>query len=375
MQVPFNKPLTLDACTAALSEAVTNGKLSGDGPFTRRCQQSLAAQLGAPALLTTSATHALEMMALLLDLKPGDEVILPSYTFVSTANAFALRGARLVFADNDASGNILPAHVEALFTPRTRAVVAMHYAGNSADMDVLLQLCAKHGALLLEDAAQAVGGRFRGRPLGAIGNLGCLSFHDTKNLTMGEGGALILGDTGRLHRAEVLREKGTNRAAFLQGHVDKYTWVDLGSSYVPADLCAAYLWPQLAQMDAINARRGAHVARYDAELCAVWERVGAQRLPVPAHNAPNHHMYAVVMASQEQRTGFMAAMQKSGVSAPFHYVSLHTSPFGRRMVDGEPPALPGCDRLSSRLVRLPLFFNMTDVELAQVVDAVKTWAS
>lgn len=374
MDVPFNRAVDLPASRQKVMEALASGKLSGDGAFTRQCQARLDTMLGTRALLTTSATHALEMMALLLDIKPGDQVIVPSFTFVSTAAAFVLRGATVLFADNDTQGNLLPGEVERLVTPRTRAVVTVHYAGSSADMDALAQVCRHHGVALLEDAAQALGATYKGRPLGTLGSLACLSFHDTKNVTSGEGGALLVGDAALLERAEVLREKGTNRAAFLRGFVDKYTWVAAGSSYLPSEINAALLLPQLEQLDAINRIRGEAVAVYDRELSAVWEAAGVRRLAVPAYNAPNHHMYAVVFLDAQRRQSFMDFMRAHGVACPFHYVPLHTSPMGRQVGAHPPEPLPGCTALADGLCRLPLFYNMTQQQQAYVVEQVRAWA-
>jgi dTDP-4-amino-4,6-dideoxygalactose transaminase len=305
------------------------------------------------------------MAALLLDLEPGDEVLVPSFTFVSTANAFVLRGARPVFVDVDPSGNLDVAAAGALRTERTRAVCVVHYAGSSCDLDVLAE--ALPGVPLVEDAAQAIGTTFRGRPLGTFGVAGALSFHETKNVGCGEGGALIVGREELVERSEFLREKGTNRRKFSQGLVDKYTWVDVGSSYALSELNAAYLEPQLRALDAIQARRAEVFGRYRQALEAPAERAGARILLPPEHNGPgNAHLFALVFRSGPQRMRYIAHMREHGILTPFHYVPLHSSPFGRRFHDERP--LPMSDQLGECLVRLPLFFNLTDAQVDEVVD-------
>lgn len=362
--IPFNKPVYVGTELGRLAEAIDqNGHVAGGGPFGKKCEELLAAQLGQPALLTSSCTHALEMAALLLDLTAGDEVIVPSYTFVSTANAFALRGARPVFADVDAHGNIDPLEVARLRTPRTRAVVAVHYGGGSCDLNQLLD--AAGSVPLVEDAAQSIGAAFGGRPLGTFGAAGTLSFHETKNVGCGEGGALTLRDPALLERAYVLRDKGTNRQRFLSGMVDKYTWVDVGSSYVLSDLNAAYLYEQLTHLTAIQARRAAVHARYMAALAGPVERSGGYVIRDRRGVTPNHHLFAIVFREPDERTRFIAQMRAREIVAPFHYVALHRSPMGQRLHDGR--ALPRTERLSSCLVRLPLFFNITDGQVDEVI--------
>lgn len=373
-KIPFNKPVLVDKHFEYLRQALDQDYIAGDGRFAKQCEELLGASAGGVTVrLVTSATHALEMMALLLRIEPGDEVIVPSYSFVSTANAFALRGARIRFADNDMDGNILPSEVERLLSPRTRAVIALHYAGASCDLDRVLELCASHQVPLLEDAAQAIGATFNGRALGTIGTLGCYSFHETKNITSGEGGALIFGNKEYLERAEILREKGTDRSRFLQGLVDKYTWVDLGSSYVISDLNAAYLYPQLLTLPAIIGRRREIHGRYTQELGAELAQREIRILETPRYNTPNYHMMALVMPSNALRDAFIAFMNSKTICCPFHYVSLHTSPFGSRYYDGPPDRLPGAERIASCLVRLPLYYNMTEAEQARVIDAVGDW--
>ena len=374
MNVPFNKPVCLDQHWDLVREALVGGHISGNGPYVKKCESKLESFTGKPSRLVTSATHAIEMMALLARLRPGDEVILPSFTFVSTASGFALRGAVLRFADNDDSGNLLVPEVERLLNSKTRAVVTMHYAGNSADMDRLVAVCKQANVPLFEDAAQSIGATYKGRALGSIGALGCFSFHDTKNITSGEGGALICGDESFVDRAEILREKGTNRSQFMQGLVDKYTWVDLGSSYVMSDLNAAYLYPQLELLSKITSRRKEIYDRYVGELSGDFSRLDIQVLRVPTYNTPNYHLFGMIFPKAEMRSSFISFMKSHGVTCPFHYVSLHTSPFGASFYGGKKPeSLPGCEKLSHQLVRLPLYYNMTAAEQTYVVEKTREW--
>jgi len=362
--IPFNKPVWLGTEIQRITEAITShGHVAGGGPFGKYCEQLLTRKLGQPTLLVTSCTHSLEMAGMLLGLEEGDEFIVPSYTFVSTANAFALRGARPVFADVDADGNLEPGEVRRLLTPRTKAVVVVHYAGNSCDMDQLADACGT--VPIVEDAAQALVSLFRGKPLGTFGTCASFSFHETKNVGCGEGGALTLRDERLLERAEYIRDKGTNRRRFLSGLVDKYTWVDLGSSYVLSDLNAAYLAAQLDDLERIQARRAEIFRRYQVEISPLLERVGAYTLGCGAENTPNHHLFALVFRRGEERDRFISHMKGHHIIAPFHYVALHLSPMGRRYHGGRP--LPVSERLSSCLVRLPLYFNMTDREQDEVI--------
>jgi dTDP-4-amino-4,6-dideoxygalactose transaminase len=364
--IPFNKPVYLGTELAAIAVALQqNGHAAGGGPFGKQCEQRLSAMLaGQPTLMMSSCTHALEVAAHLLDVGPGDEVILPSFTFVSTANAFVLRGARPVFADVDASGNLDPAEVDRLRTARTKAICVVHYGGNSCDLNALMD--AAEGVPVIEDAAQALGATFDGWPLGTFGAASAFSFHETKNIGCGEGGALSLSDGALLERAEYFRDKGTNRRRFLDGLVDKYTWVDVGSSPLMSDVSAAYLSAQLEGLDRVQARRRVIWERYDRELSAAIERAGAYVIRPRAENGPNHNVFALVFARPEQRAPFIAHMKSHGITAPFHYVALHRSPKGEVLHDGR--ALPVTDRLSSCLVRLPLYFNLTDDEQGQVIE-------
>ncbi len=355
----------------ALYAALKSGHLSGVGPLTKRAEAELE-RLGLDrALLCTSGTHALEMAALLANIGPGDEVILPSYTFVSTANAFALRGATLRFADNDRYGNISLEEVERLAGPATKLVVAVHYAGASADMKTLSDWCATRGVWLVEDAAQAIGGTCHGQTLGTFGALAAFSFHETKNVSAGEGGALRVNTEAFKIRAEIIREKGTNRTQFFLGLADKYTWVDIGSSYVLSELNVAYLLPQLEAFATIQGKRGLIWRRYYEALLAPARAVGAEILETPEHNTPNFHMFAVVLRDADMRTRFIRFMREAGITTPFHYLPLHRSPYGRELASKAGlviDELPQCERLANQLVRLPLYFNMTDDEQAHVVD-------
>lgn len=362
--IPFNKPAflgnELEAIRTALLE---HGHAAGGGPFGKRCEALLEALLGQRTLLVTSATHALELGAHLLGIARGDEVIVPSFTFVSTANAFALRGARVRFADVDAMGNLDLAEVEQLLGPRTRCIAPVHYAGSSCDLAGLKELAGP--VPLLEDAAQAIGATFDGRPLGTFGACAAISFHETKNVGCGEGGALTVRDPALVERAEYYRDKGTNRRKFLGGLVDKYTWVDLGSSLVLSDVNAAYLSCQLEALDRVHARRAAIWEAYDRALRGPVERAGGYLVRPGPRNGHNHHLFAIVFRAGEERARFIARLREQGIVAPFHYVALHQSPFGRQYDEGRP--LPNTERLSSCLVRLPLFFNQTDSQVDEVI--------
>jgi dTDP-4-amino-4,6-dideoxygalactose transaminase len=375
MQIPFNKSVQLENGLATVEEALRNGQLSGNGIFTKRCELLLERNTGQKNRIVTSATHALEMMALLIDIRPGDEIIVPSFTFVSTANSFALRGATIRFADNDNYGNILPSEVERLLSSKTRAVVAVDYAGASADLDALSAICARvqNKVHLFEDAAQAIGATYNGKPLGTLGALGCFSFHDTKNISSGEGGALIISDERFLERAEILREKGTNRSRFLRGLEDKYTWVDIGSSYVASELNTAFLLPQLEQLDRIIERRGEIWERYARELRGALSKREVEILGTPAHNTPNYHMFSLLFPSGKQRDSFIDYMRTAGITCPFHYVPLHTSPFGVSLSSQPPERLSGCEKISGRLVRMPVYYNLTRPEQDYVLERATDW--
>ncbi|HDL77866.1 MAG TPA: dTDP-4-amino-4,6-dideoxygalactose transaminase, partial [Lentisphaerae bacterium] len=341
LRIPFNRPAFMGRELEFIQEALVRGHISGDGDFSRRCHQLLESALGVrKILLTTSGTHALEMAAILLDLQPGDEVIVPSFTFVSTANAFVLRGARPVFADiRQDTLNLDESRLEDLITPRTRAIVPVHYAGVGCEMDAIMQIARGHDLAVVEDNAHGLFGTYRGRHLGTFGRLAALSFHETKNLTCGEGGALVINDPALIARAEIIREKGTDRSRFFRGEVDKYTWVDIGSSYLPSDILAAFLWAQLEQRERIQQRRHRIWERYYEELHD-WADRYEVRLPlVPEHCRHPAHLFYLLFPRPEHRDGFIHHMKERGILCVFHYLPLHLSPMGRRY-DGYPGQCP-----------------------------------
>ena len=369
--IPFNKPYMTGKELWYISQAHANRHLSGDGSFTQRCNAWLEARIGcARALLTHSCTGALEMSAILAQVEPGDEVIMPSFTFVSTANAFVLRGGVPVFVDIRADTlNIDESRIEAAVTPRTRAILPVHYAGVACDMDAIMAIAGRHGLLVIEDAAHGIMSSYKGRPLGSIGHLAALSFHETKNIISGEGGALLLNDRRFIDRAEIVREKGTNRTQFFRGQVDKYTWQDIGSSYLPSELIAAFLWAQMEEAESITRRRLAIWNRYHAAFAAA-ERDGVLRRPiVPAGCEHNAHMYYVLLPDLAKRTQFMKALRARGIDTVFHYVPLHSAPAGRRVgrAAGECEV---ASEASERLARLPLWVEMTDAMVDEVIAAV-----
>lgn len=372
--VPFNKPYLSGQEPAYILDAVSRGHTSGDGHYTHRCHDLLRAVTGSPAaLLTTSCTHALEMAALLLDLQPGDEVILPSFTFVSTANAFTLRGAKPVFADiRPDTLNIDEKLLPELITGRTRAIVVVHYAGVACEMDEILAIARVHDLTVIEDNAHGLGGTYRTRPLGTFGQMSTLSFHETKNIQCGEGGALLLNDESLHQRAEIIREKGTNRSQFFRGLVDKYTWVGQGSSYLPSDLLAAYLTAQLESFADIQARRKAIWTRYDREL-RTWALGQGVDVPhVPEHVEQPAHLYYLLLPGLVKRTELLSHLRERGILAVFHYVPLHSSPEGQRLAPRS-----RCDvatSVSERIVRLPLFPSLTEGEQDRVLEAVLSFS-
>jgi dTDP-4-amino-4,6-dideoxygalactose transaminase len=359
MTIPFNRPYLAGRELDYIARAHANGQLSGDGEFTRQCHAWLEQRIGTrKALLTHSCTAALEMAAILLDLKPGDEVIMPSFTFVSTANAFVLRGAVPVFVDiRPDTLNIDETLIEQAITSRTRAICVVHYAGVACEMDAIMAIAERHRLKVVEDAAQGILSTYKGRPLGSIGDLAALSFHETKNVISGEGGALLVNDPALIERAEIIREKGTNRSRFFRGQVDKYTWVDIGSSYLPSELVAAFLAAQLEAADDITDRRLAIWGRYHA-WTEPLESSGLLRRPVvPSHCTHNAHMYFLLLQDLEAREYFIDAMKAAGISTVFHYIPLHSSPAGLRY-GRAPGALPCTDSASERLVRMPLWIGL-----------------
>ena len=359
--IPFNKPYMTGKELWYISQAHANGHLAGDGQFTARCSAWLQERVGCQkALLTNSCTAALEMSAILADIGPGDEVIMPSYTFVSTANAFALRGAIPVFVDiRPDTLNIDETKIEAAITERTKAIVPVHYAGVACEMDTIMEIARRHELLVIEDAAQGVVATYKCRPLGSIGHMGTFSFHETKNIISGEGGALLVNDPKLVERAEIIREKGTNRSQFLRGQVDKYTWVDLGSSFLPGEILAAFLWAQMEEADSITQRRLAIWDRYHAAFEEAESRGQVRRPIVPAGCTHNAHMYYLLLSDLEHRSAFIERLREKKISPVFHYVPLHSAPMGQRLgrASGD---MTHTDSLSQRLVRLPLWLGLEE---------------
>jgi dTDP-4-amino-4,6-dideoxygalactose transaminase len=357
-----------------MSDAIDAGVISGDGIYTKRCSRLLEELLGAPrVLLTTSCTTALEMSALLLGIGPGDEVILPAFTFVSTANAFVLRGARPVFADiRPSSLNLDESHLERLVTPRTKAIVVVHYAGVGCEMDEILAIANRHGIPVVEDNAHGLFGAYRARALGTFGCLAAQSFHETKNVTCGEGGALVINDPAYIERAEVIREKGTNRSRFFRGLIDRYTWVDVGSSALPSDLLAAFLYAQLEAREQIQARRRRVWEFYDRALRSWAERHGVRLPVVPTHCAHPYHLYYLLMPSLDHRQALIARLKAQGILAVFHYLPLHLSEMGQRF-GGKPGDCPVTESVSDRLIRLPFYTDLTEEDQACVVDTIRAF--
>jgi dTDP-4-amino-4,6-dideoxygalactose transaminase len=372
--IPFNWPYASGKELVYVAEAQRNHHLSGDGPFTKRCQQWIEQQTGcAKALLTHSCTSALDLAALLLDIKSGDEVILPSYTFVSTANAFVLRGAIPVFVDiREDTLNLDERLIEAAITPRTRAIVPVHYAGVSCEMDSILAIAKRHNLRVVEDAAQGVTASYKGRALGALGDLGSFSFHETKNVISGEGGSLLVNDPELVLRAEIIREKGTDRSRFFRGEVDKYTWQDIGSSFLPSDITAAFLWAQLEEAQGITRERLAIWQRYH-ELLAPLEQQGLFRRPiVPPDCQHNGHMYYILLAPEIERQAVLDELKRNKIGAVFHYVPLHSSPAGMRFGRSHGD-LSLTTSLSQRLVRLPMWLGLSGAQQQRIVDVLSVF--
>lgn len=373
-RIPFNKVALLGDELDYIRQAIDLGHTAGDGDFTRRCQNLLETATGSPkALLTTSCTHALEMAALLLDLQPGDEVIVPSFTFVSTVNAFALHGATPVFVDiRPDTLNLDESLLPEAITPRTRAVAPVHYAGVGCEMEAICRTADEHGLMVVEDNAHGLFGKYKGRMLGTFGCLAAQSFHETKNFTCGEGGALLINDPSLVERAEIIREKGTDRSRFFRGQVDKYTWVDVGSSYLPSDLLAAFLLAQLEQREWIQARRK-EIWDFYYQRLRDWARRAGVRLPeVPSHCEPPHHMFQVLMPSLQARQSLIGHLRERGILAVFHYQPLHLSPMGIKL-GGEPGQCPVSEDAADRLLRLPFYNTLERDEQNQVVEAVLSW--
>ena len=367
--IPFNKPYLTGKEAHYMYQAVYGGKLSGNGIFTKKCQEYFEKQYGfKKSLLTTSCTDALEMCAILADIQPGDEVIVPSYTFVSTALAFVRQGAKIVFADSCPDNpNIDTTRIEELITPKTKAIVPVHYAGVACDMDPIMDLARKYNLLAIEDAAQAIDSYYKGKPLGSIGHLAAFSFHETKNIISGEGGMLAINDERFIRRAEIIWEKGTNRAEFFRGEVNKYGWVDTGSSFLPSEVIAAFLWAQLENLEAIQQRRKAIWNRYnDALLAADLSKISLPNIPNYATN--NAHMYYLVCQSLEQRTELIKRLKENEILAVFHYLALHNSEYYRDKHDGR--NLNNTDRFADCLVRLPMFYELTNAQIDKIVQII-----
>lgn len=369
--IPFNRVCFSGDEQRYVAEAVQNGHISGDGPFTKKCQEVLENELGAKkALLTTSCTHALEMCALLLDLQPGDEVIVPSFTFVSTVNAFVLRGVTPRFADvRPDTLNIDEACLSGLITPRTKAIVVVHYAGVGCEMDAIGAIAAKHGLAIVEDNAHGLFARYKGRYLGTFGGLATQSFHETKNMTCGEGGAILINDPLLVERAEIIREKGTNRSRFFRGQVDKYTWVNVGSSYLPSDILAAFLYAQLQARCQIQSKRSRVWSYYYRNLES-WALTAGVTLPfVPEYCDQPYHMFYLLMPDLGCRQALIAHLRARGILSVFHYLPLHSSEMGRRL-GGRPGDCPVTERVSDRLLRLPFFNELNESQQSYIIDAI-----
>lgn len=363
MYIPFNKPYLTGKEAHYMYQAVYNGKLSGNGEFTKKCQRFFEEKYGfKKCLLTTSCTDALEMAAMLCDIQPGDEVIVPSYTFVSSALAFVRAGAKIVFADSmECNPNIDAEKIEALITPKTKVIVPVHYAGVACDMDAVMDIANRHHLLVVEDAAQAIDSYYKGKPLGGIGHLAAFSFHETKNIISGEGGMLVINDGRFIRRAEILWEKGTNRAEFFRGEVNKYGWVDIGSSFLPSEVVAAFLWAQVESLDDIQAKRKALWNKYFECLSPSAEK-GRFRLPdIPNYATNNAHMFYLVCNSLDERTALIKKLKDNDILAVFHYLSLHSSPYYKDKHDGR--SLPNCDRYADCLVRLPMYYELEEKDV------------
>lgn len=376
IQIPFNKPGVTGIEMDYIKSCIENGRLSGDAEFTKKCHAFFEENFGvAKSLLTTSCTHALEMSALLLDIQPGDEVIIPSFTFVSTVNAFVLRGAKPIFADiRPDTLNIDESRLESLITPQTKAIVVVHYAGVGCEMDEIMQIAAKYNLPVVEDNAHGLFGKYKGKYLGTFGAMATQSFHETKNFTCGEGGALLINDPQYVERAEIIREKGTNRSRFFRGQVDKYSWVDVGSSYLPSDMLAAYLLAQLENADKIQSKRRQVWETYYKAL-QDWAEENGVFLPViPEECEQAYHMFYMILPSLEQRQDLITSLKEKGIMSVFHYLPLHLSDMGRKF-GGQKGDCPVTEDLSDRLLRLPFYNSFTDEEQQRVIEAIKNWSA
>ena len=371
MFIPFNKPPYIGKESEYVLDAVNKGHISGDGEYTKKCAKKLEELSGTKrALLTTSCTHATEMAALLSDIKPGDGVIMPSYTFVSTADAFVLRGATPVFVDiRPDTMNIDETLIEDAITSKTKAIVPVHYAGVGCEMDTIMDIARRHNLTVIEDAAQGIASSYKGKALGTFGDFGCYSFHETKNISMGEGGALLIQNEDLIEPAEIIREKGTNRAKFFRGQIDKYTWVNYGSSYLPSDMNAAYLWAQLENIDTIQKKRISVWNRYKEGLSELEKKEYIEFGAIPDECTNNAHMFYIKVSDLETRTELISYLKEKGIMAVFHYVPLHSAPAGRKF-----GRFNGEDRYttkeSERLIRLPLFYSISDEEVEYTIETL-----
>lgn len=369
--IPFNKPYLSGRELEYIHQSIESGKISGDGMFSKKCHEFFEKKYGfRKVLLTTSCTDALEMTAILADFQPDDEVIMPSYTFVSTSNAFVLRGAKIVFCDSRTDNpNIDENLIEELITPRTKAIVCVHYGGIACNMDAICKIARKHDILLIEDAAQAIDSYYKGKPLGSFGQMAAFSFHETKNVISGEGGMIAINDEKYLHRSEIIREKGTNRSAFFRGEVDKYGWVDYGSSFLPSDMIAAFLYGQLENLTEIQKKRIEIWERYKNGLEKLVEDGCISFPALPDYATNNAHLFAIICRNLEERSGLISFLKSNEINAVFHYLSLHQSPFYKDKHDGR--ALPNCSRYADCLVRLPLFYELTIESQNFIIDKIK----
>ena len=370
IKIPFNKPHLTGKETHYIYDAVNSGKISGNGKYTKLCHEFFEKRYGfRKCLLTTSCTDALEMAAILLNIQTGDEVILPSYTFVSTANAFILRGAKLVFADSGSQNpNIDPYQIESLINSKTKAIVVVHYAGIACDMDMIMDVAREHNLFVVEDAAQAIDSYYKGRPLGSIGHLGAFSFHETKNIISGEGGMLTINDEQFIQRAEIIWEKGTNRSAFFRGEIDKYGWVDIGSSFLPSEVVSAFLFAQLEHLDDLQKKRKNIWQTYHQAFSS-FDNSRFYIPSIPEFATNNAHMYYLVCKSEKSRRELIKTLKDKGIWAVFHYLSLHSSPYYLDKHDGR--KLPNCDKYAKCLVRLPLFYDLDKGEQSKIIKLIR----
>jgi dTDP-4-amino-4,6-dideoxygalactose transaminase len=369
--IPFNKPFLTGKEAHHLYQAVQSGKISGDGAFTKKCHAFFEERYGFhKVLLTTSCTDALEMAAILVDIKPGDEVIAPSYTFVSTVNAFVLRGARVVFADSEPGNpNLDVSKIEQLITSKTKAIIPVHYAGVSCDMDAIMALANKYNLFVIEDAAQSIDSYYKGKPLGGIGHFSAFSFHETKNIISGEGGMLVINDEKFVERAEIIREKGTNRSKFFRGEIDKYGWSDIGSSFLPSDIIAAFLYAQLENLDLIQQKRRKIWDAYYAGLQPLAAAGKIKLGEIPDYATNNAHMFYILCTSLQERTALISHLKSKDIHAVFHYLSLHKSPYYQE-VEPNDLVLENCDRYADTLLRLPMYYELDDEDQQQVIQEI-----